>query len=168
MLLKEESDAKSAPSTTGDWAKTGLRSVLMLAVVLVLAYLTIMALKWLSDRRESPAHSSKDLQLMDTLKLSPGSSVHLINVRGKTLLIGSTAGQINLLSEVESIEESEVAPEKDKRFAEYLDKYYNGSKNAGPATRVAGLLRDATAHIQGRQPHAKGTGRANAGENDES
>jgi flagellar biosynthetic protein FliO len=163
LLLKQEKEPKPAVQTTGDWAKTGFRAVVSLAFVLALAYVTILALKRLSDKRESGPRGSKSLEIVDTLKLNTNSSIHLINVRGKTLLIGSTAGQISVLTEVEA-DESAEDPQTDKRFAEYLDKYYNGSKYAGPATRMAGMLRDATQHLRGRQPNV--SGKIGAGDND--
>ena len=151
LLLKQEEEPKPVAQTTGDWAKTGFRAILSLAFVLALAYVTILALKRISGKRETGPRGSKNLEIVDTLKLNTNSSIHLINVRGKTLLIGSTAGQINVLTEVEA-DESAEDPQTDKRFAEYLDKYYDGSKYAGPATRMSGMLRDAAQHLRGRQP----------------
>jgi flagellar biosynthetic protein FliO len=165
LLLKQKEEPKPVAQTTGDWAKTGLRAAVSLAFVLALAYVTILALKRLSDKRESGPRGSKNLEIVDTLKLNTNSSIHLINVRGKTLLIGSTAGQINVLTEVEA-DESAEDPQTDKRFAEYLDKYYNGSKYAGPATRMAGMLRDATQHLRGRQPNI--SNKIGVGDSDES
>ncbi len=165
LLLKEAEERKPAPQSGTDWAKTGLRTILSLAFVLALAYVTILMLKRLSDKRDSKPQGSKNLEIVDTLKLNTNSSIHLINVRGKTLLIGSTAGQINVLSEIES-DESAEEPQTDKRFAEYLDKYYNDGKYAGPATRMAGLLRDAAQHLRGRQPNV--AAKINTGDSDES
>jgi hypothetical protein len=101
------------------------------------------------------------------MKLSTGGNLHLVNVRGRTLLVGCTAGQVNLLSEVGDSETPEPDQAASHRFAEYLEKYYTGPKSAGPATRIARLLRDCTAHLR-RSRHGAEAGRVEAGEINES
>ena len=165
LLLKQADEQKPAAQSAGDWAKTGLRTIISLAFVLGLAYITILALKRFSDKRDSRPRSSQKMEIVDTLKLGTNSSIHLVNIRGKTLLLGSTAGQINVLTELEADEPAED-PQADKRFAEYLDKYYNDGKYAGPATRMAGLLRDAAEHLRSRQPNV--AAKLDAGDSDES
>ncbi|MCX6375787.1 MAG: flagellar biosynthetic protein FliO, partial [Armatimonadetes bacterium] len=149
------------------WVKTGLVTLLKLGLVLALAYVTIRALKWLSDKREAAPHSSQTMQLLETMKLSTGGNLHLVNVRGRTLLVGCTAGQVNLLSEVGESESPQPDQAASHRFAEYLEKYYTNPKSAGPATRIAGLLRDCTAHLR-RSRHRADAGRVEAGEINES
>ena len=166
MLLNEK-DAVKPDRKVGNWLKTGLVTLLKLGLVLALAYLTILALKWLSDKREAAPHSSQNMQLLETMKLSTGGNLHLVNVRGRTLLVGCTAGQVNLLSEVGESETPEPDQAASHRFAEYLEKYYTGPKSAGPATRIAGLLRDCTAHLR-RSRHRAEAGRVEAGEINES
>jgi len=168
MLLNEKDAAKPARQAVGDWLKTGLVTILKLGLVLALAYVTIRALKWLSDKREAAPHSSENMQLLETLKLSTGGNLHLVNVRGRTLLVGCTAGQVNLLSDIGESEAPQPDQAASHRFAEYLEKYYTGPKSAGPATRIAGLLRDCTAHLRRRHPRAAEAGRVEAGEINES
>ncbi len=151
LLLKEASGTKPASSSSGNWVKTGFSTLLKLAFVLGLAYVTIRGLKRFQDKRETAPHRSRDMQIMDTLKLTPGSTIHVVKIQGKTLLISSTANQVSLLTEIEP--DAAVAPEPvaaDTRFAQYLEKYCGDDNSASPAGRVAGMLRDATAHLKGR------------------
>lgn len=167
MLLNEKSPAKPAGQVVGGWLKTGLVTILKLGLVLALAYVTILALKWLSDKREAAPHNSENMQLLETLKLSTGGNLHLVNVRGRTFLVGCTAGQVNLLSDIGESEAPQPDQAASHRFAEYLEKYYTGPKSAGPATRIAGLLRDCTAHLR-RSRHRAEAGRVEAGDINES
>jgi len=139
-------------------AKTILTTILKLAVVLVLAYLTILVLKWLSVKKDAPGRESRNaecgLRNRETLRLSPTSTLHLVDVKGKTLLIGCASGQVSLISEFGreggSEEASSSQPETDGKFAEYLEKYSEDAQKHGPAGRVAGLLRDCTAYLKER------------------
>jgi flagellar biogenesis protein FliO len=146
----EEKDPKIKKEGEPGTIKTAFWMIIKLGVVLILAYLTILALKLLSDKRESSPRTKRDLKLMDTVKLSNTSSLHLVEVGGKTLLIGSSSGQVNLLREMEAAEETKQSPAEDHRFSEYLEKY-SGALQKTPAGRVAGLLRDCAVHLQSRK-----------------
>lgn len=169
IALLGKTDGESKPDTrkTGDTVKTILSTLVKLAFVLFLAYMTILVLKWLSGKRDVASFGSHDLRVVNTLRLSQNSSLHIVNVMGKTMLVGSSTGQVNLLRE---FEETELEPEKtpetaDSRFAEYLEKYSAGS--GSPANRVGGLLRDCTAYLKKRQMSAGGIAGLRAGVKDE-
>lgn len=147
---KQQLPAKQASVT----AKTILSTILKLAVVLVLAYLTILVLKWLSVKKDVPSQSQGDFRVKETLRLSPAGTLHLVDVKGKTLLIGCSSGQVNLISEFEGGEQ--VEGQSDGRFAEYLERYSETSRKHGAAGRVAGLLHDCTTYLRERRHKVSG------------
>ena len=148
---KDQSPAAGGSSVT---AKKVLSTILKLAVVLVLAYLTILALKWLSVKKDAPPQNQGDFRVKDTLRLSPTGTLHLVDVKGKTLLIGCSSGQVNLIREFDETEQVEA--ESDGRFAQYLERYSQTSRKHGAAGRVAGLLRDCTTYLKERRNNVGG------------
>ena len=143
---RESSSDRQSPSA----AATALSMLLKLGFVLALAYATIWALKLLSSRREVSPRVRRDLRIVDTVKLSSTSSLHVVDVKGKVLLIACSGGRIDLLREFEGGDEQpDNAPAS--RFAEYLARYSGASFQTSPAGRIAGLLRDCAAYLQGRR-----------------
>ena len=154
MLADYEKNHESPAKQASVTVKTVLFTIIKLAVVLVLAYLTILVLKWLSAKRDVPTQNHGDFRVKETLRLSPTGTLHLVDVKGKTLLIGCSSGQVSLISE---LDETTEVPEADGKFAEYLERYSENSRKHGPAGRVAGLLRDCTAYLKERR-HGVGGG----------
>lgn len=139
-----------------------LSMIFKLAIVLGLAYLTILLLKWFTGKREVMPRSQRELRVGDTVRLSSTSSLHLVSVKGKTLLVGCSSGQVNLLQEFEDEQQEEDSSESPNgRFAEYLAKYSEASARTGAAGRVAGLLRDCAAQLRKRQAAVQTSARRN-------
>ena len=168
MLGEHRDEPAPAGRVVASWSKTVLVTLLKLAFVLGLAYLTILALKWLSARREIVPRGTRDIRIVETLGLPTGGHLHLVSVQGRTLLIGAAAGQVSLLTELEAEEASEEIKDAGSRFAEHLEKYYVSGKPAGPAARIAALLRDCATHLQSRRQGIARSGRAGAGDSNES
>lgn len=159
MLMDHESKPKPAGQAVGGWAKTALVTLLKLAFVLVLAYLTLLALRWLSVKRETAADSARDMKVVETLRLPSGGQLHLVSVQGRSLVIGSSAGGVSLLTELDG----EAAPEETEdaggRFAQYLEKYSVGGNppsRKATAGRIAALLRDCASHLRERANGRRG------------
>jgi len=151
LIADEEKRDRGEGKDEPGIVKTAFSMLLKLGAVLALAYVTILALKWLSNRRETFPRVQRNLKVVDTIKLSSNSSLHVIDVKGKTLLVGCSAGQMSLLQEFEQGEPAEGEPSGDSRFAEYLAKYSGSSFQSNPAGRLAGLLRDCAAYLQTRR-----------------
>ena len=89
---------------TGGLAETStflsylLSVFISLAIVLVLAWL---ALKFLAGRMGSLGFSGKNIRLVETMPLGYRRSLHIVEVGGKVLLIGSTEGGVTLLAELD-------------------------------------------------------------------
>jgi flagellar biosynthetic protein FliO len=62
--------------------------------------------------------SGQNMKIKESLHLGTGRSVHLLEVSGKTFLIGSTSGNINLLGDVSG------------SFAEHMEKFSKESDDA--------------------------------------
>ncbi|MCL6518686.1 MAG: flagellar biosynthetic protein FliO [Armatimonadetes bacterium] len=140
-----------------------LSMVLKLSIVLGLAYFTILLLKWVSSRRNL-LPNNHDLKMVASAKLSANSTLHIVNVRGKSLLIGCGGGQVSLLCDLGDVSEEGLS-QSNGLFMEYLEKYSKEEARHGPAGRIAGLLRDCTAYLRERSHvFARASGR---GVNDE-
>ncbi|MHB0912655.1 MAG: flagellar biosynthetic protein FliO [Armatimonadota bacterium] len=145
--LNRAKEIKKEPRPSGMSVGTALVTLLKLLMVLALAYATILALKLLSGKRGGSTQSSGNLRVIDAVNLTQNNSLHLVNLKGKTLLVGCASGQVNLLQEFE--EEMEPAPAPENKFAEYLARYSQGGEKS-PASRLSGLLRESSAYLRRR------------------
>lgn len=82
-------------------------------VVIGLLYLSLAVLK----RWQTGGARQRRLETLETLRLSPRQTVHLIRIDGRTLLVGASDAQINLLTEVDSAND---ILQTDKPFESFL------------------------------------------------
>lgn len=110
---------------------TGIRLVVGLAVVIVLIYLTGLALRSL-QRRRIGTRGRPAMELRESLSLGPARAVHLVRVADRFLVLGATSTHISMLAEVDarSLEDTgrqehavQAVPEERRRFDEILDAY---------------------------------------------
>lgn len=95
----------------------GQLSTMMMGLCLVL--LVIFALAWVVKKLNLPmTQQAGKLQIVATLPLSNKEKILLINVRGKELLVGVTANNISLLSELPAKGISELMDADDEETAE--------------------------------------------------
>jgi flagellar biogenesis protein FliO len=170
LMGSEEKDTVGAKKDNPGVLATAFRMLISLAIVLVLAYLAILALKLLSERRETTSRVHQTMKVVDTVRLSNSSSLHVVQVGGKLLLLGCSGGQINLLREFDQEESEEQVPvpvAKVGTFAEYLSKYSGTQFQNSPAGRLAGFLRDCATHLQDRKRKLTDVSSKNAGGKDE-
>jgi flagellar biosynthetic protein FliO len=104
-------DLTSSDSLLGLGAQMFLRA----GVVIGLLYLSLAVLK----RWQAGGARHRRLETLETLRLSPRQAVHLIRIDGRTLLVGASDAQINLLAQVDSA--ADMAP-TNTPFEEFLDK----------------------------------------------
>lgn len=158
----EKKPIKTAKENDGISVMTVVSTLLWLALVLGLAYLTILALKAISNKRViSPQCGVPGLQVKDVARLSPNNTLHMVNVNGKSLLIASTSEQVSILAEFDAEKDEDTVEIPNNHFAEYLAKYSESTPHSTPASRLAGLLRDCTDHLQKRRVTALGGGTGN-------
>lgn len=103
----------------------------MFATVVVVAfiiYLSYLASKYLG-RGMAKSSSSRYMRLIDQIPLGQERYIAVVQVSGKYLLVGITAGQVNILSELGEEELFPLAPEdgdgdgKVPDFRGMLDKF---------------------------------------------
>jgi len=148
LQVPDKSNAPERREATGT-VRMAFSMIFKLGVVLAMAYVTILALKWLYARRDVPVSGRRHMRILDTVRLSSTSSLHVVEVNGRSLLVGASTGAVSLLRELDEQEEAEPGRAQDGRFAEYLAQY-SGPSQGRPAGRVASLLRDCAAYLRDR------------------
>ncbi|MCC6483940.1 MAG: flagellar biosynthetic protein FliO [Armatimonadetes bacterium] len=95
----------------------GLGFLAKLALVLVLAYLSVVALKLFWTRTGKPLRfGARTLIVEESAPLSAGTAVHLVNINGKRFLVGTAQGQVNILAALDDnfeIKEPELRSARD-------------------------------------------------------
>lgn len=95
-----------------------VRSLISLAVIVVLIYLSIYGLKLLFQQRLS-LPGSKNMALLETMYLSPNRVLYVVQVFGKVVVLGATEKGISKVLELDE-EELEAKP---GAFSEALRDY---------------------------------------------
>jgi flagellar protein FliO/FliZ len=122
---------QTAPAPVGVAEPPGLSLdvldlTLKLVAVLALAYGSLALLKRAGIGGAGSVHGSsalgaESLRVMMSLVLAPNRSVHVVRAPGgKTLLLGATPGQVNLLAELGDIPEADLATSPSSSFLEVL------------------------------------------------
>ncbi len=73
---------------------------LKLLLVIGLVYATLAGLKWLQKGKNTSGTGGATIQVLETVGLAPGRTLHLVVVGEKTLLIGATEQQVGLITEL--------------------------------------------------------------------
>lgn len=98
---------------------------LKLVIVIGLAYASMIGLRWLQKTKGLPKAGSETIQILETVGLSPGKTLHLVVVGEKTLLLGATDHQLSLLSELSPVAASTPVTEEMLRAEEEPMPYDN-------------------------------------------
>ncbi len=129
---------------------TALNFTLRLALVLLLAYGTIYALKRFTGMKNGLGQRKQCIRVLENATLAANRSLHLVQVGAKNFLIASTPSQVNLVAELrpEDIPEPDVI-ERAGGFKEQLTGFL-GQKtdSASYAKSVAETLRESSGHFQ--------------------
>ena len=133
-----------------------------LIIVAILAYCSLLGLKWLMNHRRGAHAVGNALSLAGTVSLGANKSVYVIRAGGKDFLIGAAGNSINLLAELGESLEAE-AQDEPVSF-ERLMKSYAVSGRGAAAKAVVYKLHDAAASL-GRK--AESLRRAKTGERSE-
>lgn len=142
-----------------------MSTILKFAFVIALMYVVILILKWLSNKKILSPRTTSDLKVMDAVRLSQNNTLHVVNTRGKSLLIASSPGQITVLAEFDVAEGEDASDASAGQFAEYLAKYSSDGGQSTPASRITGLIRDCNNHLQNRRVY--GVNKQSGGTEDE-
>lgn len=80
----------------------------LIAVLLLIVACSIVFRRWFQGGPNS--RSIRQMQLMETIRLSPKQALHLVSINGQKLMIGATDQNISLLASLEA----EAAPVTDE------------------------------------------------------
>ena len=145
---EEKKQEKEAPVYV-----TALSFIFKLALVLGLAYASILGLKKFSNMKTIAGGSSQRIRVMENSSLGANRSLHVVQIGSKKLLVASTPSQVNLLTELDpedivdnSTPEVSQAP---TGFKEQLSTFMgNRPDSTQSAQNVAQMLRESSMHIQ--------------------
>ncbi len=105
----------SAPVTGNfNFAALLFKTILSLAVVIVLLVLFVYGLKWLQSKTQSGYYKYHNMSIQDSLSVGPKRQIHLVQVMNRVILIGASETGINLLLELDEDEKKELAEKKEK------------------------------------------------------
>ena len=79
------------------------RIMISLAIIVVLIYVTVIILRFLTKNRANTQVNKEDkgfIKKIESYQFANNKSIHLINVAGKYILIGTADKDINMLSEL--------------------------------------------------------------------
>lgn len=145
LLVDDKTSSKSDSTLNG---KALFSTLMALLLVLGLAYVTILLIKWASGQRGMTQSGTGKMKVLESARLSQTGTIHIVSVKGKKLLIGSASGQVTLLQELEPDEEDETVTEEKGNFQGYLEKYSKAGNSETPAARVASFLRDSSQQLK--------------------
>lgn len=150
---EENPKVASAKTKEAPVWRTLLSVFVNLLLVVVLAYVSILALKWFMSQRQKPStQSGSGLKLVETVNLGANKALHVVECSGKRLILASTPNQVNLITE------SDVCVEQtqEKGFETYLqNSVAEKSQIDSAAMRVGQALRDGAASLLKRANQAK-------------
>ncbi|HEY3282807.1 MAG TPA: flagellar biosynthetic protein FliO [Armatimonadota bacterium] len=143
------------------WA-VGLDLVWKLALVLGLAYGSLILLKRFSGSRAFGTLGGSSIRHLESLSLGPNRSLHLVRIGGRVLLLGSSSTQISFLAEVEESDLGRAAgqPDMPASFPGLLDRFLKHQDgNAAPeGSGLSSILGDTARHLKGRSQDLRGDG----------
>ena len=96
------------------------RVIVTFIVVILIIYGSYIASKYIG-KGLSKSSSSRYMRLIDQITLGQDRHIAIIQVSGRYLLVGITAGQIHVLSELQDEELFPLAPDEDEGGANALD-----------------------------------------------
>jgi len=149
------------PRSTVTWM-TVFAIMTRLVIVAILAYCTLLGLKWFLNRQHggnAGGSRRSGLSLAGTVSLGSNRSIHIIRAGGRDFLIGATGGSVNLLAEIGESPDGE--PKLEEASFENLIESYAVSGTDTAAKTIAGKLRGGAALLHDKAKslrHAATTG----------
>lgn len=128
---------------------TALSFVSKLALVIALAYLTILGLKRLTAARGRVEGIVRSLKVLESLSIGANRTLHLVEAGKRRFLLASTPSQVSLIAEFSGDEiEPHTTDEWPSGFGDHL-KAFLGFRPHGQkaAESVAQMLRDSGSYL---------------------
>lgn len=128
---------------------TALGFLFKLALVLALAYVTILALKRFTSLRAPLGVDQRRIRVLENSPLGANRMLHLIEVGSKRLLVASTPSQVNLVTEIAPEDVPDVpVGQPSVGFKDHLALFMGGPDSTPYARSVAAMLADSSAFLQ--------------------
>ncbi len=146
-----------APKKEPSLGMTLVRFVMSLALVLGLAYATILGLKRFTNMKTGAGHSGRRIRIVENSQLGPNRALHLVEIGGRKLLVASTPSQVSLIAEIEADQASDAGqgssdlepPTSDLGFKSQLAMFLGSKTDSESASRSVGqMLRESSTFIQ--------------------
>lgn len=153
--------AKPAKKSEPSVAASLMRVVGALVFVVALAVLSLYALKHFTSSKASRKSPRRSIKIIETAGLGPNRSLHVVQAGNKFLLVGSTANQISLISELNTSEADEAGSDEGD-FATILHTSSSDQDRADGASKLSDALRDGASFLQ-KKTSATRSMRAKAG-----
>ena len=103
--------------------------VKLIGVLLLIVVCSILFRRWMQPG--SSKNSTRQLRLLETVRLSPKQAVHLVSIGNQQILIGATDQNISLLSQVDAslnvTEPESPAPQASLDFSSLLQTFSSQS-----------------------------------------
>ena len=151
--LGSDSIPAYSPGNEPSSAVSLLRVIGALIFVAALAYLSLLALKGTLSRNAGGG-SRRSVRVVETVALGANRTLHLVEIQGKRMLIGSTPGQMTVLSEIDGTLDEDCDSDNPgfQSVLSRLAPLHDRSRTAGKVSR---LLREGAAFLQGKGSAAR-------------
>lgn len=146
----EARDVKAPETKEPPVYLAALGFVSKLALVIGLAYLTILGLKRVTLIKAGPDGGRRSCRVVENLSLGANRQVHVVEIGARTLVLASTPSQISLITELAQDEVVSGDPaDAVPGFGDHLSACLSAKPDAdAAATNVAQALRDSGAFIR--------------------
>ena len=117
-----------------------------LLLVLAVAIVALVLLKvWLGRGGGVPGFAMTkavggggSLKLIESMRLGPDQTIHLVEVAGRPMLLSATAGRVELLAEVEPVKKADGDDDGAAVSRREFEEVLRGPATAGPPGRQQG------------------------------
>jgi flagellar biosynthetic protein FliO len=107
--------SSSSRDQRGYGLMTALDFALKLVLVIILAYVCMLALKKFSQRRMARPSKSAGLRVVDTIGLAPNRQLHIVTLGERAFLLGSTPESVSLISDISQAQGATGLPPSPQR-----------------------------------------------------
>jgi flagellar biosynthetic protein FliO len=152
----ESADEPLAQAREAPAYVTLIRFGLSLALVLGLAYVTILGLKRFTGLKAPFGTGHGRMRVVENLSLGAGRALHLVEIGSRRLVVASTPSSVTMVTEIAADDLPDASsagpPEQSPTgFKDQLAMFLGGKTGSDEAAgNVARILRDSTAFVQGR------------------
>lgn len=143
-----DTPAGTAKDTEPSVTVSLVRVVLSLIFVVALAYLSLLALKKFSSSTATQKSPRRNIRVLETTGLGTNRALHVVQIDGRQLLVGSTASQVNLIAELGPVDTEESTADQPAGFTGIFKRLSGSQQQATAASKLSALLQDGASFLQ--------------------